>query len=172
MHMTRKSWTYLLGGVAGAALLLALVAVADARIVPQKGIAGAKIGMTQKQVRSKLGKPDRKRVLTSPIGGFDYVQLKYGRTKVSFDGTVQKSKVISVVTTDKSERTKSGVGVGSTKKQVKQGVKNVTCKKEFGVNHCYLGNFDPGTIVTDFRLKKKPGKPARVKQVGVGIVLD
>ncbi len=55
---------------------------------------------------------------------------------------------------------------------MKEGVKNVTCAKEFGVNHCYVGDFEPFTVVTDFRLKKKQGEPAHVKSVTVGIVLD
>lgn len=161
----------LLGPLAGAVLLLALVATADAKIVPQVGIGGAKIGKTQKQVRSKLGKPDRKQVLTSPIGGFDFVQLRYGRTKVSFDGTQKRSKVMAIFTKDESERTESGVGVGSTKKQVKKGVAGAKCKKEFGVAHCWVGAFKPGRTVTDFRLHRKHGK-LRVASVGVGLVLD
>lgn len=162
---------HFLAASVGVALLLLGAGAADARIVPQRGIAGAKLGMTQKQVRSKLGRPDGKKVLTSPIGGFDFTQLKYGRTKVSFDGVGPKSKVLSVFTRDKAERTKSGVGVGSTKREVKKGVAGVKCRKEFGVNHCWLGSFAAGETVTDFRLARKHGK-LRVSQVGVGIVLD
>lgn len=171
MFATHPSSIRLVGLLSGAVFLLALVATAEARIVPQKGIGGAKIGMSQKQVRSKLGKPDRKQVLTSPIGGFDFVQLRYGRTKVSFDGVRKRSKVMAVFTKDRSERTDSGVGIGSTKKQVKKGVAKVKCKKEFGVAHCWVGAFRPGRTVTDFRLHRKHGK-LRVASVGVGLVLD
>lgn len=171
MFAIRMSYKWALVPISTIVAVLALVATAEARIVPQVGIGGAKIGKTQKQVRSKLGKPDRKQVLTSPIGGFDFVQLKYGRTKVSFDGTSRRSKVMAVFTKEKSERTKSGVGIGSTKKQVKQGVDGARCKKEFGVAHCWVGSFKPGRKVTDFRLQRKHGK-LRVATVGVGIVLD
>ncbi len=153
-------------------LLVAGAAVAGAKIVPQKSIAGAKLGMTQMRVLDKLGEPDRSRIRTNPFSGADFIELKYGRTWVSFSGTADSSEVWGISTKDPKERTATGVGVGSTKREVKDGVKGVKCKNEFGVNHCYLGSFKPFTVVTDFRLKKKKGKPAKVKQVGVGLVLD
>lgn len=152
--------------------LLATATPASARIVPQKGIAGARVGMEQKRVRKKLGRPDSERIRTSPIGGFKFIQLKYGKTRISFDGVRSASKVLSVMTRDRSERTKRGVGVGSTRREVKQSVPGVTCAVEFGLNHCYLGKFVSGRIVTDFVFGKKPGKPARVRQVAVARVLD
>jgi hypothetical protein len=158
--------------VAVLCLLVVGVAVSGAKIVPQKGIAGAKLGMTQKRVLKKLGEPDRDRIRNNPFSGEDYIELKYGRTWVSFSGTVDSSEVWGVSTKDRGERTASGVGVGSTKKQVKAGVKGVTCANEFGIRHCYVGEFLPFETVTDFRLKKPKHKPARVKSVGVGIVLD
>lgn len=171
MPTARMSFKQLLAASVGVLLLLLLPAPAEARIVPQVGIGGANLGMSQDRVREKLGKPDGKRVLTSPIGGFDFVQLRYGRTRMSFDGTSRDSNVIGVLTKDRSERTGSGIGVGSTRQQVKRGVAGIRCKKEYGVNHCWVGSFRPGRTVTDFRLKRKHGK-LKVSQVGVGIVLD
>lgn len=158
--------------VLAAAVVLSAPAVAGAGISPQEGIAGAKLGMTQERVRDKLGKPDRERIRTSPVGGFEYIALKYDRTWVSFDGTLAGSEVLSVSTKDPHERTSTGVGVGSTKGEVKEGVPGIRCANEFGVRHCWLGEFAIGEIVTDFQLEKKAGKPARVSRVGVGIVLD
>lgn len=152
-------------GVVGAAS-------ANAKIVPQEGIAGANVGMTQEKVLDKLGEPDRTRILTSPIGGFDFVELKYGRTKISFDGIEASSEVLGVSTKDPDERTSKGVGVGSTKQEVKAGVEGVVCAEEFGVNHCYLGKFRIGEIVTDFSLKERKSGALIVNRVGVGRVLD
>lgn len=152
---------------------LLFAASAGAKIVPQKGIAGAKLGMTQARVLDKLGKPDRKRIRTNPFSGADFIEFKYGRTWVSFDGTVESSTVWGVSTKDRAERTARGVGVGSTKRKVEARVPGVKCKKEFGINHCYVGEFLPFETVTDFRLKrKKKHGPLRVTRVGIGIVLD
>lgn len=142
------------------------------KIIPQVGIAGAKLGMTQNRVRAKLGAPDRERIRTSPIGGFDYVELKYGRTKISFDGVEASSQVLGIITKDPNERTDSGVGVGSTRSEVEAGVPDVTCAREFGINHCYVGEFVPGQIVTDFTLKSRKHEQPQVVRVGVGRVLD
>jgi hypothetical protein len=159
--------------LAGALCALVVgVAVSGAKIVPQKSIAGAKMEMTQKRVLSKLGEPDRTRIKNNPFSGSDYIELKYGRTWVSFSGVVDSSEVWGISTKDPDERTASGVGVGSTKAEVKAGVKGVNCAKEFGINHCYVGEFRPFEVVTDFTLKKKKNKPWRVNRVGIGLVLD
>jgi hypothetical protein len=42
-----------------AALILAFPATASATIVPQRGMAGVRLGMTQERVRSILGEPLR-----------------------------------------------------------------------------------------------------------------
>lgn len=148
------------------------VAVSGAKIVPQKGIAGAKMGMTQAKVRGKLGKPDRSRIRNNPFSGLDFLEDKYGKTWVSYDGTADSSEVWNLSTKDRKERTASGVGVGSTKREVKEGIKGVKCKKEFGINHCYVGEWLPFHVITNFELKKKRHKPAKVKRVGIGLVLD
>lgn len=72
-------------------------------------------------------------------------------------------------TTRRSERTATGVGVGSTETRLKAGLKGLTCKTENGFRHCYLGKFLAGRHVTDFLVKH--GKVSRVG-VGVGVVLD
>jgi hypothetical protein len=145
-----------------ALITLALPASASARIVPQRGIAGANLDMTQPQVRAKLGKPDRVRHPKSPIFG-EYTTWFYGGTSVDMfrhgDG-----KVFNVSTTSKSEKTASGVGVGSTAAGVKKGVKGARCDSK----HCWVGRFEGGRKVTDFAL----GKTGRVTRVTIGYVLD
>ena len=175
LFMVRLKWVprFLAASAVAACLALVPVTMAEAKIVPQKSIAGAKLGMTQERVKQKLGRPDGRSYATSPIGNFRYVTLRYGRTKISFDGTKPSSRVINLFTRSRLQRTASGIGVGSTRAQVKRRLPGVTCKVEYGVNHCYLGDFRPGERVTDFRLKrKKKGAPARVISVGIGIVLD
>src|SRR3954464_11912805 len=94
---------------ATALIALALPASASARIVPQRGIAGANLDMTQAQIRAKLGEPDKAQHPTSPIFG-KYTTWFYAGTSVDMFNT-QDRKVFNLSTTSKSEKTSSGVGV-------------------------------------------------------------
>ena len=142
--------------VAGA---LALSAAAAATIVPQKGIAGVLIGMTEPQVRAKLGHPKSVKNGKNEFG--PYRTLTYARVRVSFQGL---TTVTQVDTTSSKEKTLSGVGVGSTKADVKAKVKGIVCEP----GHCHVGQFSPGARVTDFFI----GANGRVTRVVVGIVID
>jgi hypothetical protein len=133
-----------------------------AAIVPQVGIAGVKLGMSQGKVRSTLGKPTRVQRGTNEFGA--YTELTYAGLRVSFQGN---SAVTNIRTTRRTERTGSGVGPGSTEAQVRAKVTGVRCKTEFGLRHCWVGRFLAGRRVTDFRIKK-----GRVTTVDVGIVID
>jgi hypothetical protein len=147
---------------ATALIALALPASASARIVPQRGIAGANLDMTQAQIRAKLGEPDRVSHPKSPIFG-TYTTWYYGGTSVDMFRT-QDRKVFNLSTTAKSEKTSTGVGVGSTAAAVKSGVKGSRCDQK----HCWVGRFEGGRKVTDFQLSTK----GRVTRVTVGYVLD
>jgi hypothetical protein len=147
---------------ATALIALALPASASARIVPQRGIAGANLDMTQAQLRAKLGEPDRVSHPKSPIFG-TYTTWYYGGTSVDMFRT-QDRKVFNLSTTAKSEKTSTGVGVGSTAAAVKSGVKGSRCDQK----HCWVGRFEGGRKVTDFQLSTK----GRVTRVTVGYVLD
>jgi hypothetical protein len=147
---------------ATALIALALPASASARIVPQRGIAGANLDMTQAEVRAKLGKPDKVARPKSPIFG-RYTTWFYDGTSVDMfnqgDG-----KVFNLSTTSKQEKTSTGVGVGSTAAAVKRGVRGARCDQQ----HCWVGRFEGGRKVTDFLLSDK----ARVSRVTIGYVLD
>ena len=150
------------------AVLLLASATAQARIVPQKGIMGLNLQMTRSAVVQKKGQPDADNVVANEILGHVRV-TRYGKTKVTFNGTSNSSRVITVTTRDHRQRTRSGVGVGSTETAVKNGVQGVQCKTESGSRHCFKGSFVPGKRVTDFSLST-PGH--RVTRVTVGIVID
>jgi len=141
---------------------LAFAVAAAATIVPQKGIAGVSIGMSQGKVRSVLGKPSKVKHGTDSFG--PYTQFKYPRLSVLFQSG---STVTQISTTRASEKTKTGAGVGSTEAQLRAKVKGLTCKTEGGFRHCYLGSFRPHKQVTDFSIKK-----GKVIRVDVGIVND
>lgn len=155
--------------LAAVALLFAVAAApASARIVPQQGIAGVKLKMTRSQVVAAKGKPDAERVVSNEIIG-RVRTMRYGGTRVSFGGTAASAWVIGVRTIDRGERTRSGVGVGSSAAEVSAGVAGVSCRTEFGFSHCAKGNFLPGNRVTDFILD---GPGGDVVSVTVGFVID
>jgi outer membrane protein assembly factor BamE (lipoprotein component of BamABCDE complex) len=150
--------------VVAAVLALALTASsARAVIVVQRSIGGVKLQMTKAQVRAKLGRPMRVHVGSNEFGTF--VEKVYKRVTVTFQSG---DRVTNVRTTSPLEQTASGVGVGSTKSQVKAGVPNVTCKNESGFKHCFVGAFLPGRTITDFRLRSN----GRVSSVSIGFVID
>jgi hypothetical protein len=143
-------------------IALALPASAAARIVPQRGIAGATLDMTRAELQHKRGAPDKSLVRDSQIFG-KYETWFYGKTSIDMFRKGDE-KVFNISTTDRSERTASDVGVGSTAAAVKKGVSGVRCDSR----HCFLGRFDPGRKVTDFLLSKT----GRVTRVTIGYVFD
>ena len=153
--------------LAAAAALLALPATAGAVIVPQQGMLGIELRQTVSQVRAQLGAPDGIVFVDNEIIGRQRI-YRYGKTTVSFDGAARNARVIGISTTGRRERTANGVGVGSRRRTVARRVRGVTCKVEFGVDHCYVGTFRAGRRVTDFLI----GRRGRVSRVVVGIVID
>lgn len=150
--------------IAAAAIVAAVLAssAAAAAIVPQQGIAGVKIGMTQAKVRSVLGAPKSIKHGSNDFG--KYTLLKYGGLRALFQGN---AVLTDVSTTRASDRTASGIGVGSSEAQVKAKVKGVKCKTDSGFRHCYLGKLTAGHRVTDFAIKR-----GKVSRVDVGVVID
>lgn len=149
------------------AAMLLVPATAGATIVPQEGMKGVRLGMTVEAVQDELGEPSESTIERDEIIGRVRV-LRYGLTEMSFDGTRSSSKMLSVTTTSKAERLSNGIGIGSTRAAVDAKVKRATCRVEFGLDHCYIGSFVPGRVVTDFLISKT----GKVKRIVVGRVID
>ncbi|MBE3087753.1 MAG: hypothetical protein IMZ71_01345 [Chloroflexi bacterium] len=141
---------------------LALCTSSQAVIVPQHSIAGARIGMTETQVRAKLGSPLRLRSGSNLFG--HWRQLTYRYVTVSFQSG---NKVTGLMTKSASEQTASGVRVGWTLAKLRAGLNSETCRREFGVHHCWIGKWEPGHVISDFRLKRN-----RVSMISIGYVFD
>lgn len=145
--------------VLAAVVALVLAAPAQAAIVPGTSIAGVKLGMTETQMAGVLGVPDSVKHGTNEFGGF--TKFKYHKLTVTFQGNEEAT---SVITTRKSEKTSHGVGVGSTRAQLKAGVTKLKCITK---NLCQKGKSVPGARVTVFRLYH-----GKVTSVLVGFVID
>lgn len=146
-----------------AAAFLVLPASAGAYIQIDKGIAGARVGNTQAQVKAALGNPAHTKTGSNDFG--PYTEFIYeGGLRVFFQGN---HKVSSVVTFGRGDRTTRGVGVGSSEKTVKQKVPGVKCETIAGTRSCHTGQFTAGSRVTDFRIQS-----GKVTSVTIGDVLD
>jgi hypothetical protein len=153
----------LLAGVA----VLVLSSASGAVIVPQRGMAGVRLGMTEAQVRTLKGRPDAVTHPRSDIIG-RFTRLRYGQVLVSIEPGAT-GKVFSVGTRGRTERTAAGVGVGSTEPFLRAHLHGSRCRTEFGTRHCFIGAFKPGKTVTDFFISRQSH---RVTRVEVGYVID
>ena len=149
------------------ACLLVPPAASDAAIVPQKGIRGIELGMTVAQVRAAAGSPSSFRTVRDEIIGRVRI-WRYGLTTVRFDGTAPDAKVLGVDTRSRRERTAAGVGIGSTRATVRRKISGVRCLVEFSYDHCFVGRWRAGQVVTDFAIDAR----GRVSRVAVARVVD
>lgn len=153
-----------------AAMLIAAVCAvpAQARIVVGKGIGPARIGMSESQVRSELGRPDARAVKRDEIQG-KIVRVRYGKLRATLGPAGPGARVQLVSTTSAAQRTAQGVGVGSSIGRVRRSVRGVRCQSAgSGRQTCFVGRFRPGAIITDFRI----GRAGRVTEVTVARVID
>lgn len=145
-----------------AAAVLAAPASADALIQVTQGIAGARIGNTQGQVRAALGNPFRVVNGTNEFGPWREFRYRFG-VRVFFQG---RDRVTSVSTNGLGDRTRGGIGVGS-REGVVRSIRGIRCETLGALRVCQIGRSLPGRRVTAFRLRN-----GRVRSVSVGIVID
>ena len=147
--------------------LLLLPATAGAVIVPQKSIKGIELDMTVAEVRELRGSPDRFRTVSDPFAGRAR-EWRYGLTTVLFSSTRSDAQVVTVQTRSRTERTAAGVGVRSRRATVRSKVPGVRCLVEFSYDHCFVGRWRAGQVVTDFAIDGR----GRVSRVTLGRIRD
>jgi hypothetical protein len=143
---------------------LATAVPAAAVIRPQKGMAGARLGMTQTQMRGVLGQPTRTKQGMTDSG--PYTQFFYPHAiTVTFQGN---RRITGISTHGRTEKTERGVGVGSRETDVQAKVGHVHCETIGHARTCHVGRFEAGRRVTVFLISKK----GRVATITVSFVVD
>lgn len=140
---------------------------AAAIIQLERGISGVRVGDTKSEVRQDLGQPRRIVNRMGELGPFTEFRYR-GRITVTFFGG---NAVTAVATAGPGDRTARGVGVGSTRRQVRNRVPGVRCQNVPGPGpafaFCDRGQRGAGGRFTAFHIRN-----GRVFRVTVGIVID
>jgi hypothetical protein len=134
-------------------------------IAVQHEIAGVHLLMSAAGVRKALGKPKADKTVKDEIQGRVHL-MDYGKTKVYLSATADGT-VFNVTTTDRRQKTRSGVGVGSSERAVRRGVSSVSCTGQPKRRTCTVGQLRAGKRVTSFRLTGD-----RVRSITLGFVID
>jgi hypothetical protein len=147
--------------IAAVAALVA-AAPAHARIVPNRGMAGVRLGMSQQRVLDILGDPTTDFTYRSGMTTYAYDAL---RLRVSFlPGGGDTNDVFMLFTSGRKERTKEGVGVGTSESTLRRRLRGEQCFSNSQGRYCTLGGGDEGARPeTDFRI----GRHHRVKSVRI-----
>ncbi|HEX4345063.1 MAG TPA: hypothetical protein VHZ31_05830 [Solirubrobacteraceae bacterium] len=124
---------------------LALPALAAATIVVDRGVDRARIGMTEHQLRAKLGKAD----VAERSGSSK--SLVYRRRKLVV--TLFRGRVQIVSTDARKDRTAGGVGPGSTLAALRRHVSGERCGEKVGVYSCKIGSSRRGRRSTVFLIE-------------------
>jgi hypothetical protein len=145
-----------------AVCLIATPGSAGAVIMPNRGIAGVTLEMSRAQVERVLGPPLRVEKRMNDFGPF--VNYRYRGLQVGFQG---EKRVSGISTTRTGERTRGGIGVGSTEAALVKRIPAVRCETFGDFRTCTLGKANVGERITDFFITK-----GKVSRVVVAFVID
>ena len=138
--------------------LLLPASLAEARIVPQKGIMGINLNMTRARWSRRRDGRTPKESYRNEILGQQRV-MRYGRTRVGFSGTRRSSRVVRVTTRTRRQRTPSGVGVGSTEAAVRAASAGSAAAPSSAPVTASREGSSLAERVTDFSLSSADGRP-------------
>lgn len=124
------------------ALALVLPARSEARIVVNRGVDPVRVGMTTRETRGALGRPD----VTERSG--ETTALIYRSRKLVV--TVVSGRVQIVSTRSRRQRTVTGAGPGTTLGALRRRVNGERCGSKAGVQVCKVGSSRRGRRSTVF----------------------
>jgi hypothetical protein len=131
-------------------------------IVIGKGMGGVYLDMRPQQVLTILGTPTRT-VHPRPYYA-PQLEYIYPHYLVIFQG---RDAVTSISTTSPTQRTLSGIGVGSNHAAVESRIPHIHCDPNPRLR-CYVGGVRPGEVVTEFDFAGN----CRVSEIFVSLVSD
>jgi hypothetical protein len=111
------------------------------------GIGDVRLGMAEADVRSEMGRPTTTR-LSRNRGA---VVLHYRRRKLDVTIDSGQSRVVGVRTRSRAQRTRSGLGVGSTKTEVRRKLRGEKCATALRVLVCTV---ERSGAIMDFELRR------------------
>lgn len=130
-----------------AAVALGLVAAsAEARFRINRSMEGVRIGMSQAEVRDRLGRPTRREL------GPDFVSWRYRRPPIE---VTFKPRVITLFTRSPFIRGRSDIGVGTHERRLRRVVRGLRCDSAEGQRLCVIGSFDTGDRSTVFVMRAR-----------------
>ena len=155
-----------------AVFLLALAAPRARSSSPARGWPASSSGTASERSIEVLGPPDKTFGKQDVFGFVSTYTYNARGLKLEFRRGPGECLVLSSIRTTKAEeRTKEGVGKGTTRKTLRTKLKGEKCrtfKQPKQIRICWLGSFTPSKPITEFRIDSK----GRVNNVRVATVID
>ena len=105
---------------------------------------GVRIGMSQAEVRERLGRPARREL------GPDFVNWRYRRPSME---VAFKPRVITLFTRSPFIRGPRDIGVGTHERRLERVVARLRCETAEGQRLCIVGGFETGRRSTVFVMR-------------------
>ena len=119
-------------------------ASAEAGFRVNRSMEGVRIGMSQAEVRERLGRPARREL------GPDFVNWRYRRPPIE---VTFKPRVITLFTRSPFVRGRSDVGVGTHERRLRRVLPQARCESAEGQRLCVIGGFETGERSTVFVMR-------------------
>lgn len=148
--------------VALAAAVSGVLPASIARGAVDRSIAGVEIDFTSGELKRTLGDAGARVGAPSPFGRA--VRYRYPDRHLTVSTLRADKRVFSVFTRSSAERTDTGVGVGSTERELRDGLSGERCGTRRGSLHYCLTSADPG-IQTIFRLRRERVSSVELRKV-------
>jgi hypothetical protein len=143
----------LAGALTTAAIFLGVLAQPAAAKVSFDGINGARLNMSKAELTDALGQPSSTQPGRNPASEI----LRYRRRKLDVTLHREQSRVVSIGTTSRAQRTSSGLGVGVSAALVRAKLRGEKCGTARTTTVCSVQR---GNRVMDFEIRR--GKVIRV----------